>query len=103
MFAATSQVSADGLVSAPISQVSAQRTGANLGHPRVRSGMTQGAARSGAEWALEWGTLALSTSFASFFHHQGLAREYSPWKTAFQVLPLSLDFSQVCSTLLGFN
>src|SRR5579864_1027883 len=32
----------------------------------------------------------------------GWAREYSPRKTTFQVVPLSVDFSQVCSTLFGF-
>jgi len=32
---------------------------------------------------------------------QGFAREYSPRNTTFHLAPLSLDFSQVCSTLFG--
>src|SRR5215469_15922531 len=44
-----------------------------------------------------------AASSHTFRHHAhklyGFVREYSPRKTVFQLRPLSLDFSHVCSTL----
>src|SRR5690349_5762137 len=59
--------------------------------------------RPGIVWLLAIQTKPheLNTSLMGRSPRQGLAREYSPRNESFQVIPLSVDFSQVCSTLFG--